>query len=106
VDQLPGRFDRPPIPQIITVHERQVTVSNPLGVHARPAALIVQTATKFQSEVWLIKDGRRVNGKSMLGVMTLAAEMGSIVTVGAEGHDEEKAVEAIIRVFDKKFGER
>jgi len=53
------------------VTERQVTVSNPLGVHARPAAMIVQTATRFQSEIWLIKDGRKVNGKSMLGVMVL-----------------------------------
>jgi len=88
------------------VTERQVTVSNPLGVHARPAAMIVQTATRFQSEIWLIKDGRKVNGKSMLGVMTLAAEMGAIVTIGAEGPDEAKAVDAIVRVFDKRFDER
>ncbi len=83
-----------------------MTVTNPLGVHARPSAMIVQTASKFKSEVWLIKDGNEVNAKSMLGVMTLAAEMGSVVTVRAEGSDEEKAVEAIIRIFEMRFGEK
>lgn len=82
-----------------------MTVSNPLGVHARPAALIVQTASKFKSEITLIKDGRRVNGKSMLGVMTLAAEMGSVVTIQADGPDEAEAVEAIVAVFARRFGE-
>lgn len=89
-----------------TVIEKNVTVSNPLGVHARPSAMIVQTASKFRSDVWLIKDGNKVNAKSMLGVMTLAAEMGSVVTIGAEGPDEEKAVEALIKVFEMRFGER
>jgi len=83
-----------------------VTVTNPLGVHARPSAMIVQTASKFKAEVWLIKDGNEVNAKSMLGVMTLAAEMGSVVTVRAKGSDEEKAVEAIIRIFEMRFGEK
>ncbi|MEW5701484.1 MAG: HPr family phosphocarrier protein [Candidatus Zixiibacteriota bacterium] len=86
--------------------EKQVTVTNPLGVHARPAAMIVQTATRFKSEVSLVKDGRTVNGKSMLGVMTLAAEMGSVITIRAEGPDEAKAVDAITRVFEIRFGER
>lgn len=83
-----------------------MTVTNPLGVHARPSAMIVQTASKFKAEVWLIKDGNEVNAKSMLGVMTLAAEMGSVVTVRAKGSDEEKAVEAIIRIFEMRFGEK
>jgi len=82
-----------------------VKVTNPLGVHARPSALLVQTASKFKSEVWFSKDGREVNGKSMLGVMTLAAEMGSTVVIRADGPDEEKAVEALARVFELKFGE-
>ena len=86
--------------------ERQVTVTNPLGVHARPAAMIVQTATKFKCEVSLVKEGREVNGKSMLGVMTLAAEMGSVITIRADGPDEAKAIEAIARVFEIRFGER
>jgi phosphocarrier protein len=88
------------------VKEKQVTVTNPLGVHARPAAMIVQTATKFKSEVSLTKEGREVNGKSMLGVMTLAAEMGSVITIRADGPDEVKAIEAIVRVFEIRFGER
>jgi phosphocarrier protein HPr len=88
------------------VTEKQVTVTNPLGVHARPSAMIVQTASKFASDVWLIKDGHEVNGKSMLGVMTLAAEMGSVVTIRADGPDEAKAVEAIAKVFEMRFGER
>ena len=86
--------------------EKQVTVTNPLGVHARPAAMIVQTASKFTAEVWLIKEGRAVNGKSMLGVMTLAAEMGSVITIRADGPDEAKAIEAIARVFEIRFGEK
>lgn len=89
-----------------TVTEKTVTVTNPLGVHARPSAMIVQTATKFRADVWLIKDGNQVNAKSMLGVMTLAAEMGSVVTVRADGPDEEKAVDAIVKVFEMRFGER
>lgn len=86
--------------------EKNVTVTNPLGVHARPSAMIVQTASKFRAEVSLIKDGNLVNAKSMLGVMTLAAEMGSVVTIRAEGSDEEKAVDALVRVFEMRFGER
>lgn len=85
--------------------ERQLTVTNPLGVHARPAALIVQTASKFESLITLIKDGREVNGKSMLGVMTLAAEMGSVVTIRADGPDEDAAIEAIAHAFNTRFGE-
>ena len=86
--------------------EKNVTVTNPLGVHARPSAMIVQTASKFRAEVSLIKDGNLVNAKSMLGVMTLAAEMGSVVTIRADGSDEEKAVDALVRVFEMRFGER
>lgn len=82
-----------------------MTVTNPLGVHARPAALIVQTASKFESLITLIKDGREVNGKSMLGVMTLAAEMGSVVTIRADGPDEDAAIEAIAHAFNTRFGE-
>jgi phosphocarrier protein len=87
------------------VKEQQVTVTNPLGVHARPAALIVQTASRFACEIFLIKDGRRVNGKSMLGVMTLAAEMGSTVTIQADGSDEDAALTAIAEVFSRRFDE-
>ncbi|MBD3297272.1 MAG: HPr family phosphocarrier protein [candidate division Zixibacteria bacterium] len=85
--------------------ERAVTVTNPLGVHARPSALLVQTASKFQSDIWFVKDGQEVNGKSMLGVMTLAAEMGSTVVIRANGPDEERAVEELAQIFAIKFDE-
>jgi phosphocarrier protein len=67
--------------------------------------MLVQTAAKFKSDIWLSKDGHEINGKSMLGVMTLAAEMGSTVIVRADGPDEERAIEALVRVFEMRFGE-
>lgn len=67
--------------------------------------MLVQTASKFESDIWFIKDGQEVNGKSMLGVMTLAAEMGSTVIIRADGPDEEQAVEALARIFAIRFGE-
>jgi len=82
-----------------------VRVSNPLGLHARPSAMLVQTASKFKSDIWISKDGREVNAKSMLGVMTLAAEMGSTLIIRANGPDEDKAVDALIRIFEMRFGE-
>jgi len=88
------------------VKERTVKVTNPLGVHARPSAMLAQTASKYSSEVWLSKDGHEVNGKSILGVMTLAAQMGSSVTIRVNGPDEDKALEALVHIFEMRFGER
>jgi phosphocarrier protein len=87
------------------VKEHAVKVSNPLGLHARPSAMLVQTASKFKSDIWISKDGREVNAKSMLGVMTLAAEMGSTLIIHANGPDEDKAIDALIRTFEMRFGE-
>jgi phosphocarrier protein HPr len=87
------------------VKEHAVKVSNPLGLHARPSAMLVQTASKFKSDIWISKDGREVNAKSMLGVMTLAAEMGSTLVIRANGPDEDKAIDALIRIFEMRFGE-
>lgn len=84
---------------------RVVQVRNKFGLHARPAALIVTTATKYQSEFFISKDGVRVNGKSIMGVMMLAAEMGSELTLELDGPDEEQAMAEIVRVIDSKFGE-
>ena len=89
----------------MTVVKKKITVVNRLGLHARPAAQIVQQASRFKSEIRLSKDGLEVNAKSIMGVMMLAAEMGSIVWVSADGPDEAAAVEAIERVFASKFGE-
>ena len=85
--------------------ERQATVVNPLGLHARPAAQLVKLATSFESEVMVIKDGLPVNGKSIMGVMMLAAECGSTLTVQAAGKDEALAVAAICELIDRGFGE-
>jgi len=85
------------------VIERKVTITNPLGIHARPSALIVQTATRFKSEVYFSRDDLRVNGKSIMGVMMLAAEMGSVITIEAEGEDEEECINALEQAFAVRF---
>jgi phosphotransferase system HPr (HPr) family protein len=84
---------------------QEVTIINKLGLHARPAALLVKTATKFDAEVFLKKGTLEVNGKSIMGVMMLAAEMGSKILVVARGADEKEALEAMVKVFETKFGE-
>jgi phosphocarrier protein HPr len=85
--------------------ERTMTITNKLGMHARPAAQVVQRATKFESEIKLRRDNIEVNAKSIMGVMMLAAEMGAKITIIAIGPDEKEAVEAISQVIQAKFGE-
>ncbi|MDQ2670286.1 MAG: HPr family phosphocarrier protein [Gemmatimonadota bacterium] len=85
--------------------EREVQIVNSLGLHARPAGQIVRTAGAFQSHVELLKDGVAVNGKSILGVMMLAAEQGSTITLRADGSDEAEAVDALARLVAEGFGE-
>ncbi|HDI52350.1 phosphocarrier protein HPr [candidate division KSB1 bacterium] len=87
------------------VAQRTVTIKNKLGLHARPAALLVRTASKFKSDIKLIKDGQEVNGKSIMGVMMLAAEMGSKITIYAEGKDAQLAVDKLAELFENKFEE-
>jgi phosphocarrier protein len=87
------------------VIERQVKVSNPLGLHARPAAQLVKLAASFRSDIELVKDGQPVNGKSIMGVMMLAAECGSTLTIRADGPDAEQAAEALASLVAKGFGE-
>jgi phosphocarrier protein len=84
---------------------RSFTIRNKLGLHARPSAQLTQTASRFQSEVYLAKEGRRVNAKSIMGVMMLAAGSGSVITVEATGVDEEQAVQAVGALIDGGFGE-
>ena len=79
------------------------TISNKQGLHARPAALFVKTANKYQSEIWVTKDGEEVNGKSIMGLMMLAAEFGSQVQVSAEGEDEEVALAEIEQLVSGGF---
>ncbi|MEW5982458.1 MAG: HPr family phosphocarrier protein [Acidobacteriota bacterium] len=84
---------------------RQVVVSNALGMHARAAARFVHLATSFQARVTVNRDGRSVDGKSILGLLLLAARCQSVVTITAEGPDEEAAAEALVRLVETGFGE-
>jgi phosphocarrier protein len=85
--------------------ERTVTIANKNGLHARPAAEIVKTAAKFKSDITLVRDDLEVNGKSIMGVMMLAAEYGSTLVLRVEGPDEEGAVAALSKLIESKFGE-
>jgi phosphocarrier protein HPr len=85
--------------------ERSVTIANKNGLHARPAAEIVKTAAKFKADITLVRDDLEVNGKSIMGVMMLAAEYGSTLVLRAEGPDAEAALKAIHDLISGKFGE-
>ncbi len=85
--------------------ERTVTIANKNGLHARPAAEIVKMAAKFKSDILLVRDDLEVNGKSIMGVMMLAAEYGSSLLLRADGPDESEAVGAIAQLIESKFGE-
>jgi phosphocarrier protein HPr len=83
----------------------EMRVLNELGIHARPAQHIVKLAAKFEAELFLTKDGDRVNGKSIMGVLMLAAEPDSVVTVETEGSDADALLKAIQELFDARFHE-
>jgi phosphocarrier protein len=84
---------------------QQCTISNKLGLHARASAKLTQLASKYQSEVWMTRNARRVNAKSIMGVMMLAAGKGSVVTLETIGPDEESAMAALVALIDNKFDE-
>ncbi len=86
--------------------ERAVQIVNKNGLHARPAAEIVKLAAKFQSDITIVKDDLDVNGKSIMGVMMLAAEHGSTILLRAEGPDADAALDALATLVGNKFGER
>ncbi len=85
--------------------QREVTIKNRAGMHTRPAAALVKLAAKFKSEFFIEKDGLEINGKSIIGVMTLAAEQGSKMIVRFEGEDEELACKEIVSLIDRGFDE-
>lgn len=85
--------------------EREVRIINALGLHARASANLTQTAARYRSEVWVARKGRRVNGKSIMGVMMLAAAKGSSIVVTTDGEDEAEAMQAIVALIEDKFGE-
>jgi phosphocarrier protein HPr len=84
---------------------RNIEIKNKLGVHARAAALLVQTVNRFSAQVSISKDGQTADGRSIMGVLTLAATQGSTIQVEAAGHDAEQAVKAIEKLVDKRFNE-
>ncbi len=83
----------------------EFTVNNKVGLHARPAANFVQTSCKFKSKITVIKDGKEVNAKSIVSVLSLGAERGSKIVVKVEGVDEQEAMEAIKALIENNFGE-
>lgn len=86
-------------------YEKKFVIQNKLGLHARPAALFVQTANRFSCDIEVIKGRQRVNGKSIMGIMTLAAGIGTPITVCATGEDAVKAIVEISRLITSNFGE-
>ena len=82
-----------------------VTISNKLGLHARASAKLTKLATGFRSDVFMSRNGRRVNAKSIMGVMMLAAGLGADVEIEADGDDEQSAMDAIVGLVNDKFGE-
>lgn len=87
------------------MQQREVEIVNKLGLHARASAKLTQLAASFQCDVWLARNGRRVNAKSIMGVMMLAASKGSTIDIETDGPDEEEAMEALVRLIADKFGE-
>jgi phosphocarrier protein HPr len=85
--------------------ERIVTIKNRAGMHARPAALLVKTANAFASQIYIEKDSERVNGKSIMGVITLGATFDTPLKIIAEGPDEAQALDAIEKLFESRFEE-
>jgi phosphocarrier protein len=85
--------------------EKEITIINRLGLHARPAAMFVRIATRYRSEVWVEKEGEKINGKSIMGLMMLAAGQGSKLTILCEGPDADKVIEELEDLIQKKFNE-
>jgi len=85
--------------------KKDFTILNKLGIHARPAAQFVKTANRFQADIFVEKDGEEVDGKSIMGLMMLAAGHGSVISVTADGTDAELALEAIGELISRKFEE-
>lgn len=85
--------------------EKEIVIRNRAGLHTRPAAALVKMAAKFRAEFFILKDGFEINGKSIIGVMTLAAEQGSRLMLRFDGEDEESASSAIVGLFERGFDE-
>ena len=87
------------------MREQDIVITNKLGLHARASAKLVQLVQSFKSTVWLVSKGREVNAQSIMGVMMLAAGLGSPLTVRVDGPDEDSALAAVVQLFERKFDE-
>ncbi|RKP49251.1 HPr family phosphocarrier protein [Trinickia fusca] len=85
--------------------QQETTIVNKLGLHARASAKLTQLAGNYQSEIWMTRNSRRINAKSIMGVMMLAAGIGSTVMIETEGPDEQEAMQALLQLIADKFGE-
>ena len=84
---------------------REVTITNTIGLHARPATFFIQKANEFKSGIWVEKEDRRVNAKSLLGVLSLGIVRGTAITLIADGTDEKEAISALVELVNDNFGE-
>lgn len=87
------------------MYSKEITVTNQVGLYARPATFFIQKANEFRSTIMVEKEERKVNAKSLLGVLSLGITKGSVITVSAEGNDEEEAVNALCELVASNFGE-
>lgn len=87
------------------MYTKNITIENEVGLHARPATFFIQKANEFKSGIWVEKDDRRVNAKSLLGVLSLGVTKGMSITLMADGADEQEAVEALCDLVSGNFGE-
>ena len=85
--------------------EKEITIVNRLGLHARPAAMFVRIASRFRCEIWVEKEGEQINGKSIMGLMMLAAGQGSTLLIRCDGPDADKAMEELEELINQKFNE-
>lgn len=87
------------------MYTREITVKNEVGLHARPATYFIQKANEFKSGIWVEKEERRVNAKSLLGVLSLGIVQGTVITLIADGVDEKEAVDALVDLIENQIGE-
>ena len=100
-----GLLSRKPATESGNKIEKELTIVNRLGLHARPSAMFVKICSRYKADIWVEKDGEQVNGKSIMGLMMLAAGQGSKLRVTCEGSDAEKALEEIEGLIQRKFDE-
>lgn len=82
---------------------KEITIQNPVGLHARPATFFIQKANEFKASIWIEMGERRINAKSLLGVLSLGIDKGTMVTLSAEGEDEEEAINGLVQLISSNF---